>query len=48
MYGHRQSGEGQNTFVVNESGLCSLILSSQLPQTKILAENERKMGRFLP
>ena len=45
----RESGSNYKTraILVNESGLCSLILSSQLPQ-KIPPENKLKQGRFLP
>ena len=44
----RVSGSNYKTraIIINESGLCSLILSSQLPHTKILAENELKQGCF--
>ena len=43
----RVSGSNYKTraIIVNESGLCSLILSSQLPQ-KIPPENKLKQGCF--
>ena len=43
----RESGSNYKTraILINESGLCSLILSSQLPQ-KIPPENKRKQACF--
>ena len=44
----RESGSNYKTraILINESGLCSLILSSQLPHTKIPPENKRKQACF--
>jgi hypothetical protein len=48
MYGHRQSGEGQNTFVVSESGLCPLIPLATATDKNTARKTSGKWAGFCP